>query len=441
MRMMVVVTALLPRTTGFSAAAVRTTARKHARRCVTARAERVGKPKAMYRPTSPSYPLTEMDEPRALSGLPDRSRPFTVLGIETSCDDTAAAIVRSDGTIVAEAIMPQHEVHAKFGGVVPSLAKEAHQEAIEAVVAQVLQRAGLESARELDAISATVGPGLEICLRVGARKAAQLASDFELPFVGCHHLEGHCLVARLAEPCRFPFLSLCVSGGHSMIVKCEGVGRYQVLGGTLDDALGEAYDKAARMLGLDMKGGGGPELERVAREGNPTSVPLPVPMKKRKDCDFSYAGLKTALKLQIEKKRHDAGLVDEEEPLPDQDVADLAASFQHVAITHLEDRLAYAFDRVRADDAFQSDQGRPQLALVGGVASNAEVRRRVSLLCDRAGWDLVVPPPKLCTDNGVMIAWAAIEKLHLGFSDAIDDEVYPRWPFRPPASVAAPALP
>ena len=386
-----------------------------------------GKAKAVYRGEglgAPSYDSA----PIALSDLPDTSKPYAVLGIETSCDDTAAAVVRSDGTILGEAVASQHEVHAKYGGIVPGLAKEAHEKAIDAVVDEALAQAHL-SMSDVGAVAATVGPGLEICLRVGARKAAHLAAKYEKPFLHCHHLEAHCLVARLPsneERLEFPYLALLVSGGHCQLLWVQGVGDCSVLGGTLDDALGEAYDKAARMLHLSSETGGGPALEQAALQGNATSVDLPVPMKKRKDCDFSYAGLKNALRGRVAERRDERGLA-EDDALPDQDVWDLAASFQNVAIEHVEDRLKVAFKRV-----INEAGSAPTLALVGGVAANAELRRRVASVASQAGWRLVVPPPRLCTDNGVMVAWAAVEKASLGFSDEIDEEVevIPRWPFR-----------
>ena len=239
-----------------------------------------------------------LQEPNAAEERPTSGRRYTVLGVETSCDDTAAAVVRSDGIILGEAVASQHEVHAAYGGVVPGLAKNAHEAAIDGVVRQALENAGLRDVRDVDAVAATVGPGLEICLRVGARAAARLASEHAKPFLHAHHLEAHCLVARLpgggggadddAAAPAFPFLALLVSGGHCQLLWVRGVGACEVLGGTLDDALGEAYDKAARMLGLSGPTGGGPALERAAVAGNATAVPLPIPMRQKKTCDFSY---------------------------------------------------------------------------------------------------------------------------------------------------------
>ena len=410
------------------------------RTCVTmaSRTERPtfkrGRAKAVYDGIGLAAP--SISGASAASGLPNLERPYCVLGIETSCDDTAAAVVRSDGAILGEAVVSQHEIHAQFGGIVPGLARDAHAEAIDEVVALAVERAGLDGVGAVDAVAATVGPGLEICLRVGARKAVDVAEAHAKPFVAMHHLEAHCLISRLPDPAsarpEFPFLALLVSGGHCQLLWIRGVGDIAVLGGTLDDALGEAYDKAARMLGLAAPTGGGPAVEQMARAGDAASIALPVPMRQRKDCDFSYAGLKNALRVQINERREALGL-GEGAPLPDGDAADFAASFQRVAITHVEDRLKTAFKAVAGD---LPDGGAPTLALVGGVAANAELRSRVAALCEAHGWALAVPAPRLCTDNGAMVAWAAIEKLNLGVSDALDDEVLARWPFRewvPPA--------
>ena len=371
--------------------------------------------------TRPRYGLPE----RAWSGLPKRD-PYVVLGIESSCDDTAAAVVRSDGVILSESVVSQHAIHAEWGGVVPNLAKQAHEKAMDGVVKSALNKAGIDMS-EIDVVAATYGPGLEICLRVGATHAADLARTHDKVFVQAHHLEAHCFVAMMTHHIQFPYLSLLVSGGHCQILQCNGVGQFKFLGGTLDDALGEAYDKAARMLRLQAPTGGGPALEAVALQGDPKKVPLPVPMQRRKDCDFSYAGLKNALRIQIEAAREKHPELQEDDPLPLQETADIAASFQDVAIRHLEDRLNLALDQL----PLQGEEEKPVLAVVGGVAANAELRRRIGNLCDKRGWRLVVPPPRLCTDNGVMIAWSAIEKLKLGISnDPNDVDVYARWPFR-----------
>ncbi len=376
----------------------------------------------------------------AASGLPPQDKPFTVLGIETSCDDTGVAVVRSDGTILGEALASQAALHEEFGGVMPGVARDAHAEALDRVTAEALKRAGLASVADVDAVAVTVGPGLEICLRVGCESAKALALEHAKPFVAVHHLEAHVLMARLAaaEPVDFPFLTLLVSGGHCMRLLSRAVGEHYVIGSTLDDALGEAYDKVARLLDLPVGGGGGPALEALARDGSAGAVALPVPMSRKKNCDFSFAGLKTAVRRAIEK-------TDDARRAEPSFNADVAASFQDVAISHLEQRLRYAFELCeKAGDEWGC---RPSTLVVsGGVAANAELRRRLQALCDATpagaadggggddggAWRLVVPPPRLCTDNGVMVAWAAVESLRLGRSHAAEGrDVRARWPLGP----------
>ena len=358
----------------------------------------------------------------AKSGLPDTSKPFTVLGIESSCDDTGAAVVRSDGVILGEALASQADIHEEWGGVVPGLAKTAHEENLDWVIELALENAKMSLA-DVDAIGVTVGPGLEICLRVGCNRARQLAIDTNKPFVGIHHLEAHILMARLDRAdVEFPFLALLVSGGHCQILKCLGVGRYTIIGGTLDDSLGEAFDKTARLLGLPVGGGGGPAVEKLAKEGNRTSVPLTIPLQKRKDCDFSYAGLKTNVRRAAEKIAAEREL-ESVNDLKHEDKADIAASFQHIAIKHLEQRLERAMQMMEKEDI-------KTLALVGGVAANMELRSRLEAICEKREWMMVVPPPKLCTDQGAMSAWASVERLRLGSSDdPTNQEVYARYPF------------
>eukprot|EP00581_Thalassiosira_minuscula_P017726 CAMPEP_0183720976 /NCGR_PEP_ID=MMETSP0737-20130205/13437_1 /TAXON_ID=385413 /ORGANISM="Thalassiosira miniscula, Strain CCMP1093" /LENGTH=522 /DNA_ID=CAMNT_0025950935 /DNA_START=296 /DNA_END=1864 /DNA_ORIENTATION=+ len=380
----------------------------------------------------------------AKSGLPDVTKPFCVLGIESSCDDTGAAIIRSDGTILGESLASQHAIHEEWGGVVPGLAKTAHEENIDKVIQSALKNANMQI-EDVDAIGVTVGPGLEICLRVGCNKGRELAMKHNKPFVGVHHLEAHILMARipsekykndseqsmsdevqsLNRAMEFPFLALLVSGGHCQILKCLGIGKYSILGGTLDDSLGEAFDKTARLLGLPVGGGGGPAVEALAKDGDPKSVKLPIPLQKRKDCDFSYAGLKTAVRLAAEKICVERG-VETVEELSHEDKANIAASFQHVAFRHVEIRLNRAMEQVQQEDGIQT------LAVVGGVAANKELRRRLDGLCsDRSEpWEMLVPPPRLCTDQGAMSAWAAVERLMVGSSDVAEGhEVFARYPF------------
>lgn len=359
---------------------------------------------------------------QAKSGLPDVTKPFTVLGIESSCDDTGAAIVRSDGVILGEALASQAEIHEEWGGVVPGLAKTAHEQNLDRVIELALKNANM-SLDEVDAIGVTVGPGLAICLRVGCNRARELAMEHHKPFVGVHHLEAHILMARLENPnLHFPFLALLVSGGHCQILKCMGIGQYSILGGTTDDSLGEAYDKTARLLGLPVGGGGGPAVEALAKKGDPTAIPLTVPLQHRKNCDFSYSGLKTNVRRAAEDLASQRGL-NSVEDLDESDRANLAASFQNTAIIHVEERLGRAIGIAETD-------GIKTLALVGGVAANMEIRSRLEALCEKHEWSMTVPPPRLCTDQGAMSAWAAVERLQMGSSDdPTDQEVYARYPF------------
>ena len=415
----------------------------------------------------------------AYSGLPDFNKPYKVLGIETSCDDTGVAIVTSDGHILSSKIISQHEIHENFGGIFPSLAMEAHKSNIDQAIHDTLEEAGISSINELDAIGFTKGPGLEICLRVGCRKAQELAKEFDLPLIATHHLEAHCLIARLAglriianvdggfseieitnpkqeqgnnilhhfiPKIEYPFMALLASGGHTSLLICRDLGEYDVLGGTLDDALGESFDKCARLVGIRTGAGGGAAVERMARKGDPKAFPLKVPMRNKHNCDFSYAGLKNAFRLTVQSARRSEGLdVDVTNApasqgeqitgtvvLPEKVQADLCASFQHTAFAHVEDRLTRALDYVEKEGISIES-----LVVVGGVASNLELRRRllgilesrIESNSDEKGINLVFPPLKLCTDNGVMPAWAAIEKLALGLSDDIEEqEVIARWP-------------
>jgi tRNA threonylcarbamoyl adenosine modification protein TsaD len=371
---------------------------------------------------------------KALSGLPasslssssSSSRLFTVLGIESSCDDTGAAVVRSDGVILGEGLASQESIHEEWGGVVPNLAQQAHETNIDRVINEALSKANMTSVDDVDAIGVTVGPGLEICLRVGCNRARDLAMKYNKPFVGVHHLEAHILMARMGNDAelQFPFLALLVSGGHCQIMKCLGIGRYEILGGTLDDSLGEAFDKTARLLGLPVGGGGGPAVERLAMQGNATAVPLTVPLSRRRDCDFSYAGLKTNVRRAAEQMAADHG-VEFVTDLPEAAKADIAASFQNVAITHLEQRLRRVIKIMETDEPNIN-----RLALVGGVAANTELRNRLTTLCDANGWKMVVPPPRLCTDQGAMAAYAAVERLRVGSSDDPSTQiVFARYPF------------
>ena len=335
-----------------------------------------------------------------------------VLGIESSCDETAAAILAPDGTILAERLLSQLAEHAPHGGVVPEIAARAHLEHLPAMVADVLADAGLRPG-ELGGVAATTGPGLIGGLIVGSSLGKGIALAARLPFVAVNHLEAHALSARLpspdAPPPGFPYLLLLVSGGHCQCVAVEAVGRYRRLGGTIDDAAGEAFDKVGKLLGLPWPGG--PALERLAADGDPARFAFPRPLRGRPGSDFSFSGLKTAVAQRV--NAYPPG------PLPLRDAADIAAGFQAAVVDCLTDRLNHAFAMVPA--------GIP-LVVAGGVAANQAVRAALVALADRHGARLLAPPLRLCTDNAVMVAWAGIERLRLGLADPIDTPPRPRWP-------------
>ncbi|XP_010506467.1 PREDICTED: LOW QUALITY PROTEIN: probable tRNA N6-adenosine threonylcarbamoyltransferase, mitochondrial [Camelina sativa] len=358
---------------------------------------------------------------------------LVVLGIETSCDDTAAAIVRGNGEVLSQVISSQAELLAQYGGVAPKQAEEAHSRVIDKVVQDALDRANLTE-KDLSAVAVTIGPGLSLCLRVGVRKARRVAGEFSLPMVGVHHMEAHALVARLVEQeLSFPFMALLVSGGHNLLVLAHKLGQYTQLGTTVDDALGEAFDKTAKWLGLDMRRSGGPAVEELALEGDAKSVKFNVPMKNHKDCNFSYAGLKTQVRLAIEAKEIDCKCPLSSTTNGDRrNRADIAASFQRVAVLHLEEKCERAIDW-----ALELEPSIKHMVVSGGVASNKYVRLRLNNIVENKNLKLVCPPPSLCTDNGVMVAWTGLEHFRVGRYDppppAIepDDYVYdlrPRWP-------------
>jgi N6-L-threonylcarbamoyladenine synthase len=334
---------------------------------------------------------------------------FAVLAIETSCDETAAAIVTAGGSVLAEAVLSQQE-HTRFGGVVPEIAARAHLHHLPGLVTQVLHEAGLR-AGDLGAVAATVGPGLIGGLIVGAGLGKGAAIALGKPFVAVNHLEAHALTARLPGltpgGAPFPYLLLLVSGGHCQLVLVEGVGRYVRLGGTIDDAVGEAFDKVAKMLGLGWPGG--PALERLAADGRPV-VPLPRPLLGRAGCDFSFSGLKTAV-AQV--------LAPYEGALPRAAAADLAASFQAAVVDVLVDRVGRAIAAA------------PQcrlLVVAGGVAANAAIRAALAALAESRGLAMAAPPLRLCGDNAVMVGWAAVERLRIGAAQGLEAPARPRWP-------------
>jgi N6-L-threonylcarbamoyladenine synthase len=344
-----------------------------------------------------------------------------VLGIETSCDETAVALLDGAGRVLAEALLSQSG-HAAFGGVVPEIAARAHLAHLPAMAAAAMRRAGVGMA-ELGAVAASSGPGLIGGLIVGAGFAKGIALARRVPFVAVNHLEAHALTARLPGLIEggapFPYLLLLVSGGHCQLVSVEGVGRHRRLGGTIDDAVGEAFDKVAKMLGLGWPGG--PALERLAAEGDPTRHDLPRPLVGRPGCDFSFSGLKTAVARLIAPFPPGA--------LPRAEAADIAASFQAAVAATLADRAANAMARFQS---IHGASGTPLLVVAGGVAANAAIRETLRSAAEARGFALVAPPIRLCTDNAVMVAWAAIERLRLGLTDTIGHAPRPRWPLDAP---------
>jgi N6-L-threonylcarbamoyladenine synthase len=330
-----------------------------------------------------------------------------VLGIETSCDETAAAIVRDDRTILSNVLVSQIPGHQPYGGVVPEKAARAHLDHLQPIIEQALQEAQV-FLDDLDGVAVTAGPGLIGGVLVGVMTAKAIAAAKNLPFMAVNHLEGHALTARLTHDLPFPFLLLLISGGHSQFLEVTGVGQYRLLGSTIDDAVGEAFDKVARLFGLSYPGG--PALEKLALTGNGKRFDLPRPLKGRPGCDFSFSGLKTAVRMVTEKHT----------PLSPQDKADLAASFQEAVADCLEERARNAL-RMLQEPA-------QHFVVAGGVAANTALRTRLSALCDAHGFQFVAPPVALCTDNAAMIAWVGVEKLRLGLKDELDFVPRPRWP-------------
>ncbi len=337
-----------------------------------------------------------------------------MLGIETSCDETAAAVVDSARRIHSNIVHSQIAAHTPYGGVVPEIAARAHLEHLDGVITRALAEAGATFA-DIDAIAATGGPGLIGGVIVGVMAAKAIAASADKAFVAVNHLEAHALTARLTAPqdapLAFPYLLLLVSGGHCQLLDVEGVGKYRRLGTTIDDAAGEAFDKAAAMLGLGFPGG--PALERAAEHGDPKRFTLPRPMIGRPNADFSFSGLKTALRQAIAAQ----DLLDEIAK------ADLAAAFQAAITASLVDRTAHAIAMFEE----RHGTGRP-LVLAGGVAANRAIRAALADLAAKRSMTLAVPPVGLCTDNAAMVAWAGIERLNVGPADTMDFAPRPRWP-------------
>jgi N6-L-threonylcarbamoyladenine synthase len=341
-----------------------------------------------------------------------------LLGIETSCDETAAALVSSDRTVLAERLLSQHAEHSPFGGIVPEIAARAHLDHIDRLVEATMAEAGLDYA-ELDGVAATGGPGLIGGVIVGIMTGKAIAAVARKPFLAINHLEGHALSPRLVAELDFPYLLLLVSGGHCQLLAVEGVGRYLRLGTTVDDAAGEAFDKCAKLLGLEYPGG--PAIEIAARAGNAKRFQLPRPLRGRPGCDFSFSGLKTALRQTLDRLALEV-------PPDAETVADLAASFQAAVADVLADRVEHALEIFRAHYPTGTT-----LVAAGGVAANGALRARLDRVAAGHGYSFLAPPQRLCTDNGAMIAWAGIERLRLGLVDGLDFAPRPRWPLDPSA--------
>ncbi|MCC6887052.1 MAG: tRNA (adenosine(37)-N6)-threonylcarbamoyltransferase complex transferase subunit TsaD [Hyphomicrobiales bacterium] len=337
-----------------------------------------------------------------------------VLGIETTCDETAAAVVeRQDsgrGRILSNIVLSQVEEHAAFGGVVPEIAARAHVEMLDLLIAKAMAEAGCTFA-EIDGVAAAAGPGLIGGVIVGLTTAKAIALVSHKPLLAVNHLEAHALTARLTDGTAFPYCLFLASGGHTQIVAVLGVGNFVRLGSTVDDAIGEAFDKTAKLLGLGYPGG--PLVEKEAVNGNPQRFALPRPMIGKPNADFSMSGLKTALRLEAEKIA----------PIGDDDVRDLCASFQQAVVDVIADRLGTGMR------LFREHHGAPSaLVAAGGVAANQAIRKALHRIAFETGTTLVLPPAELCTDNAAMIAWAGAERLALGLTDTLDTPPYARWP-------------
>ncbi|MBO6561484.1 MAG: tRNA (adenosine(37)-N6)-threonylcarbamoyltransferase complex transferase subunit TsaD [Nisaea sp.] len=353
-----------------------------------------------------------LEEQREIGGNP------LVLGIETSCDETAAAVVDGSGRIHANVVFTQIEDHAPFGGVVPEIAARAHLDHLRPVIDRALKEAGI-GFDALDAVAATGGPGLIGGVLVGTMTAKAIAMARGIPYLAVNHLEAHALTARLTDHVPFPYLLLLVSGGHCQLIAVEGLGKYRRLGTTIDDAVGEAFDKTAKLLGMGYPGG--PELEKAAETGNLDRFELPRPMVGKPGCDFSFSGLKTAVRQKV------SALGDPSE----QDIADIAAAFQHAVAASLVNRCRNAIQVFS-----ETHGGGHALVVAGGVAANKHLRAALSELAMKSGMEFVAPPIGLCTDNAAMVAWAGIERLRAGESDPLSFAPRPRWPLDPGAPKA-----
>ncbi|HEY9022598.1 MAG: tRNA (adenosine(37)-N6)-threonylcarbamoyltransferase complex transferase subunit TsaD [Paracoccaceae bacterium] len=343
---------------------------------------------------------------------------LTILGLESSCDDTAAAVVRQTGSdpaqILSSVVLGQADLHAAFGGVVPEIAARAHAEKLDIAVKQALDQAGLGLA-DMDAVAVTAGPGLIGGVLAGVMCAKGLAMGAGLPLIGVNHLAGHALTPRLTDQVAFPYLMLLVSGGHCQFLLVRGTDDFTRLGGTIDDAPGEAFDKTARLLGLPQPGG--PSVEAEAERGDPARFSFPRPLLDRDGCDMSFSGLKTAL-LRLRDK-----VIAEKGGLTPRDRADLSAGFQMAVADVLAEKTRRALAIYLADPVAD-----PVLAVAGGVAANRLIRLKLETVAAEVGVSFVAPPLRLCTDNAAMIAYAGLERFRAGEQDDMTLAARPRWP-------------
>ncbi len=343
---------------------------------------------------------------------------LTVLGLESSCDDTAAAVVRqTEGEpvqVLSSVVHGQTDLHSAFGGVVPEIAARAHAEKLDVCVQQALEQAGL-TLQDMDAVAVTAGPGLIGGVMSGVMCAKGISAATGLPLIGVNHLAGHALTPRLTDGIAFPYLMLLVSGGHCQYLIAHGPERFTRLGGTIDDAPGEAFDKTARLLGLPQPGG--PSVEAEARDGDPKRFRFPRPLLDRPGCDLSFSGLKTALMRMRDQ------IVAEKGGLTRQDRADLCAGFQQAVVDTLAEKTRRAIALY-----LETNPAEPVIAVAGGVAANTAIRAALESVSAEAGARFTAPPLHLCTDNAAMIAYAGLERFRLGARDGLDLTARPRWP-------------
>ena len=336
-----------------------------------------------------------------------------ILGIESSCDETAASIIsendQGNPIVLSNIVSSQVDIHKEFGGVVPELAARSHMEKIDWIVQKAINDSGV-NINELDAVASTAGPGLIVCLSVGLSFGKAFAASLDKPFIAVNHLEGHALSPKLNSKLDYPYLLLLISGGHSQYLSVKDLGQYKRLGTTIDDAIGEAFDKTAKLLGIEFPGG--PQIEVLAKKGNPNKYNLPKPIFNKGGCNLSFAGLKTAI-LKIANKIK-----------TDQEKFDLAASFQKTVIEILNKKTKIAFTEFEK----QTNPKEKKFVVAGGVAANKDIRNMLVNLCKEENYEPIFPPIELCGDNAAMIAMVGLEKFKLKKFDNLDHPAKPRWP-------------